>query len=85
MFARKLNGFEDYSNHTGMKPLSQKGLEQRIKNMEEVVFPAISERTQALLNAQKQSFDKKHHIIDIPVDSQVMIKLQQHGKLDLIL
>lgn len=83
MFARKLNGFKDYTQDYQLTPASEKELVQRIKNMEEVVFPAIKERITAVINAQKKKFDKKHIQIDFPAGSQVMIKTPEKvGKLD---
>lgn len=49
MFARKMNNFEDYTKDGQLSPLSQKELKERIISMEKTVFPAISERVQAVM------------------------------------
>jgi hypothetical protein len=43
--------------------------------MNEIVFPAIKERTQKILEEYEKKFNKKHYIIDIPVGTAVMVRL----------
>jgi hypothetical protein len=51
--------------------------------MTEIVFPAIYERTKLITQKQKETFDKTHKLIDIPVGAEVMVKvLQKNNKLD---
>jgi len=51
--------------------------------MQDVVFPAIKDRTMAVIKAQQNKFDKKHIQVDFPAGSQVMAKTTESvGKLD---
>ncbi|KAL1927227.1 hypothetical protein VTP01DRAFT_5190 [Rhizomucor pusillus] len=75
MFPRKLNNFEEYTRDGQLTPMSEKELKQRIKAIEDVVFPAICEWVQALVKVQENKFDKKQIIVDFPPDSQVMINV----------
>jgi len=83
MFARKINGFKDYTEDHQLTPASEKELVDRITMMEDTVFPAIKERIMAVIKAQQNKFDKKHIQVDFPAVSQVMPKInEQVGKLD---
>ncbi|KAG0161867.1 M-phase phosphoprotein 8 [Apophysomyces sp. BC1015] len=65
MFARHPNGFQDY-REVKRKSESPRVLD-RIKEMENVVFPAIREHTKRVQEAEQAQFNKTHRIItDIP-------------------
>ncbi|CDS06575.1 hypothetical protein LRAMOSA09103 [Lichtheimia ramosa] len=84
MFARKMNTFGDYHNETSFRPMTNEELHDRLDAMEKVVFPAINKKVMAVLEAQKKSFDKKHVIVDFPVNSEVVIVVPkaERSKLD---
>ncbi|KAG2194264.1 hypothetical protein INT47_009674 [Mucor saturninus] len=82
MFARAMNGFKRYADDPSVPALTEDELQERIKDMADVVFPAIAERAKAMTNAQKGKFDNKYRMIKFPANSQVMIKELQHGKLE---
>ena len=83
MFARKINAFKDYREEKGLPPVTPEEWQQRIHEMETVVFPAISERVQAVIKAQKDQFDRKHFIVDYKAGDVVNIKVRERtGKLD---
>jgi transposase InsO family protein len=80
MFARQYNKLKDYSDPKNKaeipkKPTPIEELEKRIGYMNEIVFPAIKERTQKILEEYEKKFNKKHYIIDIPVGTAVMVRL----------
>lgn len=76
-FARKMNTFSDYRNEQSTRPMTMRDLQERITAMETVVFPAINERVQATIKAQKDLFDKKHVMVDYRIHSHVMVKTQR--------
>lgn len=83
MFARKMNAFKDYREEKGLPPVSPNEWQQRIHEMETIVFPAISERVQAVIKAQKDQFDRKHYIVDFKEGDIVNVKVRERkGKLD---
>jgi hypothetical protein len=79
MFARHMNKptltNDPNTNITTQKPMSYEDLVDRLEYMQDVVFPAIKERTQIVINSQKEAFDKTHRIVDFPVGSYVVAKL----------
>jgi hypothetical protein len=76
MHARKLNPLKNYNNETQPdKYLSVKELEERILKMQNIVFPAIAERTKRILEEQAKQFNSKHKLINIPPNTIVMVKL----------
>lgn len=80
MYARRVNLPDDYAN-TSKFPLPKemmtpKELEDRIEIMEKVVFPAIKERTSMINKEYKKKFDGSKKLIDIPVGTHVMVRLQ---------
>jgi hypothetical protein len=80
MYARRVNVPDDYAN-TKRFPLPKemmtpKQLEDQIEKMETIVFPAIKERTNKILEERKKKFDNSKVIIDIPVGTHVMVRLQ---------
>ena len=84
MFARKMNTFGDYRDEKNVEPMSEKELQNRLDAMENIVFPAINEKVMAVLEAQKKAFDSKHHIVDFPVNSEVVVvvPVKERTKLD---
>lgn len=82
MFARKWNDFKDYREEPVAPPMSNKEFKERIELMSEFVFPAISERTKAVVEKQKGNFDTKHKIVQFPPKSHVMVKSQAKRLLD---
>jgi transposase InsO family protein len=73
MFARKLNDFANYKN-VETAPTNKAGphmMEQRIKDMQDIVLPAIVQRTKKVRDASQKKFDATHKIIDFPVGTLV--------------
>lgn len=53
--------------------------------MKNIVFPALVQRTKTVTDKQKQDFNKKHKIVNFPIDGYVMIrKPEKPGKLELL-
>jgi hypothetical protein len=80
MFARQLNKPQDYTSpkirdSVPKKLISEEDLIKRAELLSSVVFPAINERTQRLVEEQSRRFNQKHYLIDIPINSPVMVKL----------
>jgi hypothetical protein len=83
MFGRNVNEFRNYETEEAWEPMSNDELLFRVKQMAEVVFPAIKERTENMTMKQKENFDKNHKLIQFPPKSIVMIKNQNKaGKLE---
>jgi hypothetical protein len=85
MFGRNANDFEDFSKEKDKATRNEVNnqLQEKIKMMTEIVYPAIYERTKLVTQKQKEIFDKTHKLIDIPIGAEVMIKVLQKGnKLD---
>ena len=80
MFGRKLNEFADYSNEDIKKEMTEEEIQERIKQMNEVVFPAIYEKTVEVIKKQKKDFDGKNKSFTFPNGSHVMIKVRQRTK-----
>ena len=72
MFGRQPNGLSD---HTNVKPtpLTEENMERHANFMRKVLFPAIYDATQRVTAAVKERFDSKHKMIDIALDTYVMI------------
>ncbi|CEP06946.1 hypothetical protein, partial, partial [Parasitella parasitica] len=80
MFARQVNTKRetDKLNLNGRPPLTMDELQTRIEHMNNVVFPAIKERTEKLAEEYSKKLDERRMIIeDIPFDSAVMIRLPE--------
>lgn len=80
MYARRLNDFKDYSDPSmddqiPNRPMNEVELAERIDRMYDVVFPAIRERTQRLIEEESRKFNDKNVIIDIPNGTAVMVRL----------
>ena len=85
MFARNPNDFKDFSQEKDEQTAKEitEDLKQKIKNMTEIVYPAIYERVKHVTNKQKEKFDNAHKMIEFPVGSKVMIFItDKQGKLD---
>jgi transposase InsO family protein len=78
MFARQvdLSTNHDPKMKGKKNPVSVKELVKRADYMADVVFPAVEERTRKIVEKYNEDFNKKHRIIDIPIDTPVMVKLQ---------
>jgi hypothetical protein len=85
MFARRIAMPEDNGNKKvsiTKNTMTIDQLEDRIKHMEELVFPAINERVKRINEEYAKKFNKKNIMVDIPVGSHVMVKLDRRaGKL----
>ena len=83
MFARNLNEFRDYCNEKPKRPLSVEENQKAIKNMEEIVFPAINERTKNVNDTCKEKYDAKKNLVEYKPGTQVIIKVREKlSKLD---
>ncbi|SAL97842.1 hypothetical protein [Absidia glauca] len=70
MFGRKLNDFKNYNQETGIQtPLTQEEVNQRIEDLQSIIFPAIQEKTAIAIKQQRSKFDAKKLQRDFPVDS----------------
>ncbi|KAF7727356.1 hypothetical protein EC973_007599 [Apophysomyces ossiformis] len=72
MFTQRPNDFGDFTDEKNIKPLLTKDMEQRLQEMNEVVFPVIKEHTIKVTNEQKEKFDKKYKQVSFPDNSYVM-------------
>ena len=78
MFARRMNAFEDYRDKDPKKykPISYEELIKRLDHMNNVVFPAIADKTDNHVNNMKKQFEKHNTIInDFKEGSTVMVKI----------
>ena len=80
MFARPLNRFVDYDDpkikeSLPKKPMTLEELRKKAKIMNEVVFPAINQRTQRIIEEQAKRFNKHHKITHFKVGDWVMVRL----------
>ena len=86
MFGRNSNDFEDFSQEKD-KPTQEKinkDLQDKIKFMTEIVYPAVYEQVKRVTDKQKEKFDASHKIQDIPTNATVMILVtDKQNKLDL--
>lgn len=85
MFGRNPNDFDDFSKEKDKATSEEnnKDLQNKIKFMTEVVYPAVYEQVKRVTDKQKAAFDKSHKMIDIPVGSTVMILItDKQNKLD---
>lgn len=75
MSARQPNEFKDYTqDDIGTTQDITNELEQRLKQMDTIVIPAISERAKTVYQAQQGKFNDKNCIVpDFPTSSKVMI------------
>ena len=80
MFARPLNRFVDYDDpkikeNLPKKPMTLEELRKKAKIMNQVVFPAINQRTQRIIEEQAKRFNKHHKITHFKVGDWVMVRL----------
>ncbi|SAL96833.1 hypothetical protein [Absidia glauca] len=76
MFGRKMNDFKNYNEEVNKQtPLSPDEIKNRIAELQNVLFPAIAEKTLQTIKKQKIAFDKTHKQVDFPVGSYVMEKI----------
>lgn len=82
MFGRNPNDFDDFSKEKDKVTSEEnnKDLQNKIKFMTEVVYPAVYEQVKRVTDKQKATFDKSHKMIDIPVGSTVMILITDKQK-----
>jgi hypothetical protein len=83
MYARRVNLPDDYSSKEKY-PLAKdlmtaKELEERIEHMENIVFPAILERTQKINEEYSKRYNDKNVLVDIPVGAHVMVRLRNRA------
>ncbi|SAL96875.1 hypothetical protein [Absidia glauca] len=77
MFARKLNEFTDYTSvHIPAKNtrVGTDRITKRIKEMSDIVLPAIVQRTKEVREASQKKFDGKHKLVEYPVGSLVLLQ-----------
>jgi hypothetical protein len=83
MFARRVNLPDDYGNEKKFKlpieSMTMRELEERVDYMDKIVFPAILERTQKINEEYNKKFNQKSVLVDIPVGTHVMIRLQNRS------
>ncbi|SAL97274.1 hypothetical protein [Absidia glauca] len=87
MFGRKLNDFKNYNQENGIQtPLTQEEVNQRIEDLQSIIFPAIQEKTAIAIKQQRSKFDAKKLQRDFPVDSYVRVKVPSklRSKMDVI-
>ena len=83
MFARNLNEFRDYRNEKPEKALSIEEHKRVIREMEELVFPAIYDRTNKVNEDRKQKYDDKMNLVEYEPGTQVMVRVREkQGKFD---
>jgi Chromo (CHRromatin Organisation MOdifier) domain len=73
VFGRNPNKLTDFSK-VPKTPATADDVENRVRFMQEAVFPGIAELAASTQDAMKSSFDAAHAQIDIPIDSHVMVR-----------
>jgi hypothetical protein len=83
IFARQANAFADFSETTvpaEFEPSSAeheqviKDIQQRIKTMQEELFPAVASKSRKTANKMAKAFDKRKRHMKIPEDTFVMVR-----------
>ena len=74
MFARKVNPFHDYSNTKVEAVANSASFIQRLKFIQNILYPTIETKMLASQATSKKKFDESKNIVDFPVGSLVMIK-----------
>lgn len=85
MFGPNANDFENFSHQKDAyaRKTIDAELQRKVKEMQEIVFPAIYEKTKKFVEKQKEAFDASHKLMEFPIGSQVMIKVvEKKDKLD---
>lgn len=80
MYARTINKIKDYNSEEEIKQMpshymSEEELMKKINEMEKIVFPAIKERTQRIIEEYSKRYNKKKMLIEIENGTHVMVKL----------
>ena len=70
-FGRKLNFFGSYKDAI-QGTTDFKDLEERVKFLNELVYPAITESSARKQDGRKLNFDKNNKLVDIPIGTFVM-------------
>ena len=78
MFARNLNEFKDYSKDAPRRSMSVEEMIENANKMEEIIFPAINERTLQVNEARKKEFDKKHKLVEFKPNDHVMVAVRKN-------
>ena len=83
MYARRVNLPDDYAN-SKKYPIPKdlmtvKELEERIKYMEDIVFPAIEERTKKINEEYAKKYNDKNTLVDIAIGTHVMVRLKSRA------
>ncbi|SAL96936.1 hypothetical protein [Absidia glauca] len=74
MFARRLNAFDSYSQvqpSTSTERSNNEELLKRIRDMKDIVMPAIVQRTTDVRSLKQQKFNATHKIVDYPIGTLV--------------
>lgn len=80
MFARQFPKIQDCTNPSIQSTLPKRvttveDLIKKAEYMADIVFPAIYNRTNDLMEIQRKKFNDKHYLIDIPIGTTVMVRL----------
>ncbi|KAI8993492.1 hypothetical protein BDB01DRAFT_715795, partial [Pilobolus umbonatus] len=76
MYACKVNMPENYIRNNYPIQMTVDGSEERVKYMENSVFPAITERTTKINEVYAKRYDKKNTMLYIYTDESILIGLQ---------
>jgi hypothetical protein len=86
-FGRRANGFADFADTPILAEFGPSSAEheqviadikQRVKTMQEELFPEVARKSKAKADKTAQAFDKKHRTVeDIPIDTFVMVRNNQ--------
>lgn len=83
MFARRVNLPDDYTDKAKYPVpaaiMTQKELEDRIEHMEDLVFPAIKQRSDKINEMINKAYNESHKLVDIPDGAFVMVRLPQRS------
>src|SRR5262249_22984342 len=73
MFGRAPNQLADHSS-VPTKPSTPGDIQARMQFMQEALFPGVADAVRSSQAAKKAVFDATHSLIDIPIDSHVMVR-----------
>src|SRR5262249_33534091 len=73
MFGRAPNQLADHSS-VPTKPSTPGDIQARMQFMQEALFPGVADAVHSSQAAKKAVFDATHTLIDIPIDSHVMVR-----------
>jgi transposase InsO family protein len=83
VFGRRANAFSDFADTTipaDFAPSSTEHeqvmaeIKERVKVMQEQLFPEVTRKSQASADKVAKAFNKKHRITDIPINTFVMVR-----------